>query len=64
MSGQTTLYKNCDEEMRRAIERVENYKGLEPLNYDMRAYAAYIEEHNIANTDIDESIWSMFCTDQ
>lgn len=64
MNGQTTLYKNSDEEMLRAIERVENYQGLEPLGYDMHAYAAYIEEHNIPNKDIDERIWSMFRTDK
>lgn len=63
MSGQTTSYNHCSEEMLRAIERVENYQGLEPLHFDLRGYAQYIKDHNIPTEELDESIWSMFRTD-
>lgn len=40
--------------------KVDPYKPLKPLKYDLRAYAAYLEEHSLSGKDVPDSVLQRF----
>lgn len=36
------------------IQKVNPYKDLEPLNFDLRGYAEYVKEHNVSSEEAKE----------
>ena len=60
MTGQMKSYKEKEIIAQKYIERVNPYKPLEPLKFDLRGYAAYLKEHSISGNDVPESVLQQF----
>ncbi|MDO5441911.1 MAG: hypothetical protein Q4F55_05095 [Bacillota bacterium] len=60
MTGQMKSSKEKDAMVREYIERVNPYKPLEPLKFDLRGYAAYLKEHSISGNNVPESVVKQF----
>lgn len=60
MTGQMKSSKEKDVMVRKYIERVNPYKPLEPLKFDLRGYAAYLKEHSISGNNVPESVVKQF----
>lgn len=60
MAGQMNVFKERQTKIDNLIEKVNPYKKLEPLNFDLRAYYKYIEENNISGEDIPQEILDRF----
>lgn len=42
------------------INRVDPYKKPDPLNFDLRGYAAYLAEHNLDGRNVPEEVIERF----
>lgn len=58
MSGQTM--KSKDQIVDEFIKRVNPYESHQPIAFDLRGYAAYMEEHNLQGKDITPEIMNKF----
>lgn len=58
MNGQTKVYKNSL--MDELIKKNNPYKKNEPLQFDLRAYAAYVKENNLDAFQITEAVLKKF----
>lgn len=46
------------------LKRTNPYEQPKPINYDVRAYAAYVEEHGLSANEITPKILQMFTKDK
>ena len=60
MTGQMKSSKEKDAMVQEYIARVNPYKPLEPLKFDLRGYAAYLKEHSISGNNVPESVVKQF----
>ena len=51
MSGQMRSSDAIQEEVDRYVEEVGLYEEKEPLRFNLRAYARYMQEHDLTNPD-------------
>ena len=51
MSGQKKSFDEIQEEVDRYVEEVGLYEEKEPLRFNLRAYARYMQEHELTNPD-------------
>ena len=60
MNGQKLSYNEKQKKMDEYIVRMNPYKKLVPLKFNLRAYASYVEDNNINPKDITMDIVQMF----
>ena len=60
MNGQKMSYDERNQRASNFLKRVDPYKKQEPLNFDMKAYAAYVKEHNLSAGEISPEIMEKF----
>lgn len=60
MYGQTNSYEEQTKTVDEYISRTDPYKKQEPLGFDLREYARYIEEHSISPEQVTAEMWDRF----
>ena len=51
MNGQTKSFDEIQEEVDQYVKEVGLYEEKEPLRFNLRAYARYMQEHGLTNPD-------------
>ena len=60
MNKQTKSFKEKYDMVQEYIKKVDPYKPLKPLKFDLRSYAAYLEEHSLSGKDVPDSVLQKF----
>ena len=60
MSGQMKSYSEKKEMVEHFIEKCNPYQPLNPLKFDLRGYAKYIEENEISYSQVTPEILEKF----
>ena len=60
MNEQTKSFKEKNDMVQEYIKKANPYKPLEPLKFDLRAYAAYLKENSLSGKDVPESVLQQF----
>ena len=58
--GDSVNHKDKMETVDDFVRRVNPYEEQPKLNFDLRGYSKYIEEHNIPGDDVPEEVIAMF----
>lgn len=58
MNGPTKKYKR--QIVVDYIKRVNPYEKSQPISFDLRGYAKYLEEHNISGKNVPLNVMKMF----
>ena len=61
MTGRTKSSDEIQEEVDRYVEEVGLYEEKKPLRFNLRAYARYMQEHDLTNPDdVPEAVMNTF----
>lgn len=60
MNGQTISYKEKMNIAEEFISRINPYEEREPLQFDLRGYAEYLEKNNLSGRKVPDSVIDKF----
>ena len=60
MSGQTKVCSDKKNLVDEYVKKYDPYTQQEGLDFDLRGYSSYVEEHNLSVKDITPDIMNMF----
>ena len=60
MYGQTNSYDDQNRAVEEYVTRIDPYQKQNPLHFDLRSYARYVEEHDITPDQVTADMWERF----